>query len=395
MGVLVNVGSIMGKDILNLADGTMIGKVCGVALTPDNKVAGLKVKEKKFMGNVNIVPFENVKAFGATITLNDIDGAACAEIRDAIGKNVITADGNLLGRVEELAFDSENGQVAEIVIKGELMETMVGGRGILPGEKIVSFGKDVVVAAENITAEDFHIPAEEFYGDWKTMDEVLEEIDSADDVSFDEDGFEQQSEEEQVESTIEGITKTMEDAFNKLKDEVTSDKFKEQTDRFIDRFGDEAKNLFNEMRLWVKNIDTDGLKEDIKSKINRREEPEDVLAADLVAQLEDLTVEKPVLDEDGNVIVWPGQIIGKEEVKTALRCGKLQDLLDLATVSLLEERETAAEAAEDITEPTVEKAEDTAVKEAEEEQPVSEEDAAFIAEEAAKMEEAEEKKPEA
>ncbi len=395
MGVLVNVGSIMGKDILNLADGTMIGKVCGVALTPDNKVAGLKVKEKKFMGNVNIVPFENVKAFGATITLNDIDGAACAEIRDAIGKNVITADGNLLGRVEELAFDSENGQVAEIVIKGELMETMVGGRGILPGEKIVSFGKDVVVAAENITAEDFHIPAEEFYGDWKTMDEVLEEIDSADDVSFDEDGFEQQSEEEQVESTIEGITKTMEDAFNKLKDEVTSDKFKEQTDRFIDRFGDEAKNLFNEMRLWVKNIDTDGLKEDIKSKINRREEPEDVLAADLVAQLEDLTVEKPVLDEDGNVIVWPGQIIGKEEVKTALRCGKLQDLLDLATVSLLEERETAAEAAEDITEPTVEKVEDTAVKEAEEEQPVSEEDAAFIAEEAAKMEEAEEKKPEA
>lgn len=395
MGVLVNVGSIMGKDILNLADGTMIGKVCGVALTPDNKVAGLKVKEKKFMGNVNIVPFENVKAFGATITLNDIDGAACAEIRDAIGKNVITADGNLLGRVEELAFDSENGQVAEIVIKGELMETMVGGRGILPGEKIVSFGKDVVVAAENITAEDFHIPAEEFYGDWKTMDEVLEEIDSADDVSFDEDGFEQQSEEEQVESTIEGITKTMEDAFNKLKDEVTSDKFKEQTDRFIDRFGDEAKNLFNEMRLWVKNIDTDGLKEDIKSKINRREEPEDVLAADLVAQLEDLTVEKPVLDEDGNVIVWPGQIIGKEEVKTALRCGKLQDLLDLATVSLLEERETAAEAAEDITEPTAEKAEDTAVKEAEAEQPVSEEDAAFIAEEAAKMEEAEEKKPEA
>ena len=194
MGVLVNVGSIMGKDILNLADGTLIGKVCGVALTPDNKVAGLKVKEKKFMGNVNIVPFENVKAFGATITLNDIDGAACAEIRDAIGKNVITADGNLLGRVEELAFDSESGQVAEIVIKGELMETMVGGRGILPGEKIVSFGKDVVVAAENITAEDFHIPAEEFYGDWKTMDEVLDEIDAAEEVSFDEDGFEQQSE---------------------------------------------------------------------------------------------------------------------------------------------------------------------------------------------------------
>lgn len=375
MGTLINIGSIMGKEILNLADGTMVGKVCGVALTPDNKVAGLKVKEKKFMGNVNIVPFENVRAFGATITLNNIDGPACMEIRNALGKNVITVDGNLLGRVEELAFDSETGEVAEVVIKGELMETMVGGRGILPGDKIVSFGKDAVIAAENITAEDFHVPAEEFYGDWKTMDEVLEQIDSVDGVSFDEDGFEQQSAQEKItngmESTIDGLTKTVEETFSKLKEEVTSDKFKEQTDRFIDRFGEETKNLFNEMRLRVKNFDTEGLKEELKNKINRREEPEDVLAADLVAQLEDLTVEKPVLDEEGNVIVWPGQIIGKEEVKAALRSGKLQDLLDLATVSLLEDHTAAA------VEP--------------EEQPESDDDKTFIAEEAAKIEEAEKK----
>ena len=225
MGVLINIGSIMGKDILNLADGTMVGKVCGVALTPDNKVAGLKVKEKKFMGNVNMVPFENVKAFGATITLNGIDGSVWGEVRDGLGKNVITADGNLLGRVEELAFDAETGDVAEIVIKGDLMDTLVGGRGILPGEKIVSFGKDVVIAAENITAEDFQVPAEEFYGDWKTMDEMLEDIDTEDGVSFDEDGFEQQSREEKMESTIDGLTRTVEETFNKLKDEVTSEKF--------------------------------------------------------------------------------------------------------------------------------------------------------------------------
>ncbi len=391
MGVLINIGSIMGKEILNLADGTMIGKVYGVALTSDKKVAGLKVKEKKFMGNVNIVPFENVRAFGATITVNDVDGAICAEIRDALGKNVITADGNLLGRVEELAFDEKSGEVAEIVIKGELMDTMTGGRGILPGEKIVSFGKDVVIAAENITADDFHIPAEEFYGDWKSVDEMLDEIDAVDGVSFDEDGFEEKVE-EPLEKTIDGFTKAMEDAVGKLKDEVTSDKFKEQTERFIDRFGEEAKGLFNEMRDWVKNIDTDGLKEDIKNKMNRREEPEDVLAADLVQQLEDLTVEKPLLDEEGNVIVWPGQIIGKEEIKTALRSGKLQDLLDLATVSLLEDAKPAAEEYEEDTAPAETGAEEDAA--CEEKAPLSEEDAAFIAEEAAKIEEAEEQKPE-
>ena len=395
MGVLVNVGSIMGKEILNLSEGTMIGKVCGVALTPDNKVAGLKVKSKKIMGTVNVVPFENVKAFGATITVNDVDGTACADVRDALGKNVITADGNMLGRVEELAFDSETGDIAEIVIKGDLMDTMLGGRGILPGEKLISIGKDVVIAAENITAEDFQAPAEEVYGDWKAMDELLEDIEKENEQIMFEDIEDDDAKEfeEKVESTLEGLAKTMEETLKKLKNEVTSDKFKEQTDQMVDRFGAEAKNLFGEMREWVKNIDTDS----IKSKINRREEPEDVLAADLVAQLENLTVAKPVLDEDGNVIVWPGQIIGKEEIKTALRSGKLQDLLDLATVSLLKDEPAKENAAE-----TVETVEESAAEEVVEEEPeievevfvvepeLSEEDEAFIVEEAAKIEQAEE-----
>ena len=397
MGVLVNVGSIMGKEILNLSEGTMIGKVCGVALTPDNKVAGLKVKSKKIMGTVNIVPFENVKAFGATITVNGIDGTACAETRDALGKNVITADGNLLGRVEELAFDAETGDIAELVIKGDLMDTMLGGRGILPGEKMVSIGKDVVIAAEGITAEDFQVPAEGVYGDWKAMDELLEDIEKENEqIQFedvDDDSNEAAEFQEKMEHAIDSLTKSMETAFNKLKDEVTSEKFKEQTDQMIDRFGVEAKSMFHSMREWVKNIDT----ESIKNKINRREEPEDVLAADLAVQLENLTVEKPVLDEEGNVIAWPGQILGKEEIKVALRSGKLQDLLDLATVSLLKD-----EAPEESSAPVEVANEEVANEETAEEPEIevevfvaepelSAEDEAFIAEEAAKMEEAEEK----
>lgn len=191
-----------------------------------------------------------------------------------------------------------------------------------------------------------------------------------------------------MEGAIDSLTKTVEEGFNKLKDEVTSERFKEQTDRFIDRFSDEAKNLFCDMREWVKNIDT----ESIKSKINRKEEPEDILAADLVAQLDNLTVEKPVLDEEGNVIVWPGQIIGKEEIKVALRSGKLQDLLDLATVSLLgDQKDTAVVVDEEEPEIEVEvivaePEEDTSTACVTEE---AEEDA-FILEEAAKMEQAEE-----
>ena len=403
MGELINIGSIMGKELLNLSDGTMVGKVCGVVLTPDCKVAGLKVRERKLMSGTITVAFENIKSFGATITLHGVSNVMAQETRTVLGKNVITADGNLLGRVEELAFDMETGIVEEVVIQGELMDTMLGGRGILPGDKLLNFGKDVVIAVDNITAADFQQPEEGFYGDWKAMDEVLDSIESETAEVFDEqdaaaDNTEKSS---RLENTIDGLTKTLEETIQKLKDEVTSDRVKDQTDRLIDRVGEETKNIFNELRLMVKNIDTEA----IKNKIGRKDTPEDTLAADLEEQMKGLTVEKPVLDADGNVIAWPGQVLDKEKIKIALQAGALQELLDFDTVSLEqapsaevqpesvevvseEEPEIEVEIIVDDILEVAETAEDIVVEETISEEVLSEEDA-FIAEEAAKMEAAE------
>ena len=403
MGELINIGSIMGKELLNLSDGTMVGKVCGVVLTPDCKVAGLKVRERKLMSGTITVAFENIKSFGATITLHGVSNVMAQETRTVLGKNVITADGNLLGRVEELAFDMETGAVEEVVIQGELMDTMLGGRGILPGDKLLNFGKDVVIAVDNITAADFQQPEEGFYGDWKAMDEVLDSIESETAEVFDEqdaaaDNTEKSS---RLENTIDGLTKTLEETIQKLKDEVTSDRVKDQTDRLIDRVGEETKNIFNELRLMVKNIDTEA----IKNKIGRKDTPEDTLAADLEEQMKGFTVEKPVLDADGNVIAWPGQVLDKEKIKIALQAGALQELLDFATVSLEQapSEEVQPESVEVVSEEepeieveiivddileVAETAEDIVVEETISEEVLSEEDA-FIAEEAAKMEAAE------
>ena len=395
MGELMNIGSIMGKELLNLSDGTMLGKVCGVVLTPDCKVAGLKVRERKLMSGTSTIAFENIKAFGATITLHGASPVMVPEIRTVLGKNVITADGTLLGRVEELAFDVESGVVEEIVIQGELMDTMLGGRGILPGAKLLSFGKDVVIAEEKITAEDFQQPEEGFYGDWKAMDAVLNEIDGEEAVA---DGIDEEPADAEkasrVESTIDGLTRTVEETIQKLKEEVTSDRVKEQTDRLIDRIGEETKNLFNEVRILVKNIDT----ETLKNKVGRKDTPEDSLAADLEEQLNGLTVEKPVLDADGNVIAWPGQVIDKEKIKTALRAGVLQELLDMTVVKLEQDAPANTEAEDTAVESEPEIEVEIIVDDVEEatdaetaaptEETVSEEDA-FIAEEAAKLEAAE------
>lgn len=409
MGELINIGSIMGKELLNLSDGTLVGKVCGVVLTPDCRVAGLKVRERKLMGSTTTVAFENVKAFGATITAHGVSAIMAQETRTVLGKTVITADGNLLGRVEELAFDMETGAVEELVIQGELMDTMLGGRGILAGDKVLSFGKDVVVAAEYIGAEDFQKPEEGFYGDWKAMDEVLDEIEKETAESCKTESTESYESTEsdhasRAESTVDGFTKVVEETIQKLKDEVTSDRVKEQTDRLIDRVGEETKNIFNELRLMVKNIDASSL----KMKVSRKDTPEDNLADDLEWQLTGFTVEKPVLDADGNAIAWPGQVLDKEKIKAALRAGVLQELLDLAIVKLEPETSESVEKSELLEEDLAQNLQENAEPELELEVEIEvaaveeddfvvadeieigvEEDEAFIAEEVAKMEAAE------
>lgn len=410
MGELINIGSIMGKELLNLSDGTLVGKVCGVVLTPDCRVAGLKVRERKLMGSTTTVAFENVKAFGATITAHGVSAIMAQETRTVLGKTVITADGNLLGRVEELAFDMETGSVEELVIQGELMDTMLGGRGILAGDKVLSFGKDVVVAAEHIGAEDFQKPEEGFYGDWKAMDEVLDEIEKETAESCKTESTTESYEPTEsdhasrAESAVDGFTKVVEETIQKLKDEVTSDRVKEQSDRLIDRVGEETKNIFNELRLMVKNIDASSL----KMKVSRKDAPEDNLADDLEWQLTGFTVEKPVLDADGNAIAWPGQMLDKEKIKAALRAGVLQEFLDLATVKLEPETSESVEKSEpseedlaqnlqENAEPELELEVEIEVAAAEEDDFVvadeieirAEEDEAFIAEEVAKMEAAE------
>lgn len=375
---LVNLAGIMGKDVLNLSDGTLLGKVQGVVIGEDNKVCGVKLRKKALGGAVMVIPFAAVKAFGSMVTV--MTAEETVEGRDFLGKTVITMDGTTLGRVWELAFDAATGEVKEVMLKGSLLSERLDDKGVLPGDKIVCFGKDVVIAAEGVQLEDIQTPEEDFYGDGQAVDELLNEMDAAESMDeMDAADFSEESYEEVFDDMTESISKTIERTIRRVKDEVTSDKFKEQTEKFIDNFGEQTKGLLGELREKIKQIDTDSIKEEIKSKVAQKDEHEE-LAFMIVGQLKGKTVAKPLLNEDGTAIVWPGQVIGLKEAKQAIQVGKLQELLELATVSLYQE-EAEAEAAEAEIEVEI------IVAEGDEE--VSEDEEAFIQETVAQMEEAE------
>ena len=371
---LVNLGSIMGKDVLNLTDGTLLGKVQSVVIGEDNKVSGIKVRKKAIGSGVMVIPFAAVKAFGSMVTV--LSAEETTDGRDFLGKTVITMDGTTLGRVWELAFDAATGEVKEVMLKGSLLSERLDDKGVLPGEKIVCFGKDVVIAAEGINMEDFQVPQEEFYGDGQAVDDLLNEMDATEaGEDLEADDIIEESYEEVFDDMTESISKTIERTIRRVKDEVTSDKFKEQTEKFIDNFGEQTKGLLSELREKIKQIDTDSIKEEIRSKVGQKDEHEE-LAFMIVGQLKGKTVEKPLLNEDGTAIVWPGQVIGLKEAKQAIQAGKLQELLELATVSLYQE-----EVKEDEIEVEIIVAEGDSES--------SEDEEAFIQETVAQMEEAE------
>lgn len=335
---IINAGSIIGKDILNLENGTFAGKVQNLTVDASGKcIVGILVKGKGFLSGKNMIPFSAVKAFGAhAVTVTSLESQMAATGRDIVAMPVVTIDGTILGKVFDYAFAKEDGQIVEYVLANSLLKGAFANKGSLKGEAVKSIGKDVVIAKEGITENDLTQPEDDIYSTWQEIDDILADLDE-ENSQFDEDKTKQDKEsqyEEQFDDITNRINKTIEEVADHIREidtEELADKFKEQADKF----GEEAKGLLSLIKEKLQNskivdIDLEDIKDELKQKVMKNDRDEENLADKLVEQLKDTTVAKPLLDAEGNVIVWPGQIIGHEEIKETIRKGKLQELMDLA-----------------------------------------------------------------
>lgn len=324
MSKWVNVGSIVGKDVLNLDNGTFVGKAQNILVNPtDRIIAGVLLRQKGLLGSKNVLTLENIKAFGShTITLNHLDAVASSEGVNILNMPVVTIDGTVLGKVIDFAFDPQSGRIEEYVLTGGILKEQSLSKGVLRGEQISAIGRDVVIAQENITLDDLYPPEEDTYQSWQEIDDLMQDLEAPD---------------EQLENVIEDFTEkineTIDDVESKLQN-VSTDDFSEKLKGQAEKFTADAKELFANLREKLQNnkLDTDALKEDLKAKFtpkNAAGEEEAILIGQIEEQLKGSTVEQPVIDADGNVIIWPGQIIGQEEIKNAITSGKLQDLINL------------------------------------------------------------------
>lgn len=157
---------VIGRPILSLGEGLRVGEVKDVILGADNDmVVGLLVDEGGLFGSAQVVPIEEVHAFGRdAVVVTDRDSIRAAgevpviqEILDRktslIGTKVFTETGDSQGSVNDIYFEEATGRVSALEITGGPIQDATKGVRNLAVEDVVRTGPEILYVRPE-TADD-------------------------------------------------------------------------------------------------------------------------------------------------------------------------------------------------------------------------------------------------
>ncbi len=151
---------LLGLSIISIEDGKEIGRVSDLVVNPAKGTVEFLIMDNgsRYTG-VKVLPFKMVEGVGEyAVTIQSVssisDLADEPEVNGLLeksvrvkGTKVLTKKGKLIGSVSEYIIDDENeGKIAGCEV------TPVSGassNGLIPAEKIVTFGKDVLIVNED------------------------------------------------------------------------------------------------------------------------------------------------------------------------------------------------------------------------------------------------------
>lgn len=146
---------IVGQPIISITEGIEFGNVKELLINSANgSVAALIIHDAKWYYGAKFLPFESIIAIGEhAVTINNSGDILAMQDRPefeklleagikVIGTKVLTKGGKFQGKINEFIIDN----------KGEIsiceMESADGEVVQLPAERIVTFGKEVLIIAE-------------------------------------------------------------------------------------------------------------------------------------------------------------------------------------------------------------------------------------------------------
>jgi uncharacterized protein YrrD len=146
---------IIGLPVVELREGKSLGRVHGLLVNPaERRVAALEVGERTLLKTkCELVTYDLIRSIGSdAVTLHSYTPGAepCEKTQEAAdkklsGNRVVTADGTLVGAVEDFNFIEANGALAELVITAEKAKHSL----LLPVEVVENFGRDFIIVRED------------------------------------------------------------------------------------------------------------------------------------------------------------------------------------------------------------------------------------------------------
>ena len=152
-----------GLPVITMAEGKQIGKIDDLIVDPERKaVSWLRLHSGGMLGGERLwVSTEAVHGIGAdAVTINaEADARAPADAPDAlalvkakrgvIGNTVITEDGERVGEVRDYEFDPDTFALTSLSVPPGM--NVVGEILMIPGDKVLTIGKDMIVVAADST----------------------------------------------------------------------------------------------------------------------------------------------------------------------------------------------------------------------------------------------------
>ena len=152
-----NSREIIGLPVIELSEGKALGRVSGLVVDPaSGRIEAFQVGEKSLLKNkMQLVPFSKVKSIGQdAITLNGQEAVFEQEQtpelvmlldKKLLGGRLVTADGTLIGTVEDFSFNTDTGALGNLFASSEKAHSRLK----IEIAAVQNFGRDFIILAEN------------------------------------------------------------------------------------------------------------------------------------------------------------------------------------------------------------------------------------------------------
>jgi len=278
--MLIKSKDVIGLKVLTLENGEKIDDIKDVIYDPEkNKVVALLVDNKGWFKDAKVLLIEDIKSIGHDNVMiqsqfvlknaSDVENRVASIARHdtyLTNTKIVTENGNDLGQVTDIIFDSENGQVKEFEVTQGALNDLKSGRKTVRIEDIITVGKDATIV-RGYMESDFGDQAQH-QGIQGVINQTGGKIkDTAVDVK---EKIQHLPEDERVKDTLgkvkeqaghlkDTVTSTVEDVKTKMQDAKTDPNNQQKVNDVKDKvseFGSKVKDTFTHT------------KEDITSKVS-------------------------------------------------------------------------------------------------------------------------------